>query len=207
MSDPTAYTGDSIAAEVTQDQEAYTRPEGITEKQDEIIQHVAKFVINSCNGAMYQHKLRQQTKYNPFFQFLDPNHQHHIRYQYLLDSYQYWRAVEQAAGSNGLNSEALEYYQQQVQAEQYQHQEPQPSSGDGAGAVMPRTANLHPGHTTASSGDKDPTGSSHGTFSHLHTGHQQPAAGMHAAVAQSQDDMYEEEYVYENGVLVPKRHS
>lgn len=107
------------------------RPEGLSEKQDQIIQHVAEFVVNSCDSAQYQHKLRSQTKFNAYFAFLNPTHAYHPYYQYLIQSYQYWKDVEMAAaqaagGSGGVGAytgasqqdEGYAYYQQQMQQEQ-----------------------------------------------------------------------------------------
>ncbi|KPA82900.1 putative RNA binding protein [Leptomonas pyrrhocoris] len=100
-------------------------PPGITEKQDEIIQYVAKYVVNSCDGARYQEKIRTRTKYNSYFAFLDAKHPYHHYYQYLLDSYRYYLLNSAAvnAGGWGDGGEAAPQQQQQqfTEEEYYQY--------------------------------------------------------------------------------------
>ena len=76
-------------------------PPGITTKQDEIIQYVAKYVVSSCDAARYQDKLRTRTKYNSYFAFLDARHPYHHYYQYLLDSYRYYLVNSEAVNAGG----------------------------------------------------------------------------------------------------------
>ncbi|KPI89175.1 putative RNA binding protein [Leptomonas seymouri] len=102
-------------------------PPGITEKQDEIIQYVAKYVVNSCDGARYQEKIRTRTKYNSYFAFLDAKHPYHHYYQYLLDSYRYYLLNSEAVnagvwGGIGDGSGTAHQQQQQLtEAEYYQY--------------------------------------------------------------------------------------
>lgn len=58
-------------------------------------------MVNSCDNAKYQHKLRIMTKHNPYFNFLDPSHAYYTYYEYLLQSYRYWKEVEAAAKASG----------------------------------------------------------------------------------------------------------
>lgn len=76
-------------------------PQGISDKQDEIIQYVAKYVVSSCDGARYQEKIRTRTKYNSYFAFLDAKHPYHHYYQYLLDSYRYYLLNSEAVNAGG----------------------------------------------------------------------------------------------------------
>ncbi|CAM38301.1 putative RNA binding protein [Leishmania braziliensis MHOM/BR/75/M2904] len=74
-------------------------PPGITTKQDEIIQYVAKYVVASCDGARYQDKVRTRTRHNPYFDFLNAKHPYHQYYQYLLESYRHWMRNSEAVGA------------------------------------------------------------------------------------------------------------
>lgn len=89
--------------------EVYTRPEGMSDKQEEIIQYVAKYVVASCDSAKYQQKLKAKTKYNSYFSFLDPKHPYHGHYTYLVQSYRYWmeqaKALEQTSLLSGVEGE------------------------------------------------------------------------------------------------------
>ncbi|CCW71878.1 unnamed protein product [Phytomonas sp. Hart1] len=114
----------SLANEQQQEQQPDIRPEGMSKKKDDIIQRVAEFVVNSCDSAKYQHKLRRRTKFNSYFAFLDPEHPYHAYYEYLIKSYQYWKGVQDALSANaGQDQEAYAYYQQQLMEEQQQQQQ------------------------------------------------------------------------------------
>ncbi|KAG5507091.1 hypothetical protein JKF63_05837 [Porcisia hertigi] len=98
-------------------------PPGITAKQDEIIQYVAKYVVASCDGARYQDKVRTRTKHNPYFDFLNAKHPYHQYYQYLLESYRHWMRNSEAVGSGawggGADGTHEEGQQQQWNEEDY----------------------------------------------------------------------------------------
>lgn len=142
-----------VNAESTQaDGVVDARPKGITEQQDKIIQYVAEYVVNSCNSAQYQSKLRAQTRHNAYFNFLDHSHSYHAYYEYLLQSYRYWKDMETAAqatgGAVGLYSsgayrdEGYEYYQQQMQQEQQLQQQSQ-EVYNSSSSVYPRYDNSY----------------------------------------------------------------
>lgn len=78
------------------------RPEGMTEKQDTIIQHVAEHVVSSCNSAAYYQKLRQKTQYNVNFNFLEPSHPYYEYYVFLVESYQHWKNTAALAAEQDL---------------------------------------------------------------------------------------------------------
>nr|CCC94583.1 putative RNA binding protein [Trypanosoma congolense IL3000] len=94
------------------------RPPDITEQQDNIIQLVAKYVVDSCDGARYQHKLIKKTKFNSYFAFLaSPEHKYHEYYQYLIRSYTHWRYVAAASAASQSN-EGYAFYTEQLQQQQ-----------------------------------------------------------------------------------------
>lgn len=80
------YTGEEAGGSTVD-----IRPEGMTEKQDTIIQHVAEYVVNSCNSAAYYQKLREKTQFNVNFNFLEPSHPYYEYYIFLVESYQHWK--------------------------------------------------------------------------------------------------------------------
>ncbi|GET88017.1 RNA binding protein, putative [Leishmania tarentolae] len=98
-------------------------PPGITAKQDEIIQYVAKYVVASCDGARYQDKVRTRTKHNAYFDFLNAKHPYHQYYQYLLESYRHWMRNTEAVGAGtwggGVDSVQGQGQQQQWNEEDY----------------------------------------------------------------------------------------
>ncbi|CBZ25799.1 putative RNA binding protein [Leishmania mexicana MHOM/GT/2001/U1103] len=98
-------------------------PPGITAKQDEIIQYVAKYVVASCDGARYQDKVRTRTKHNPYFDFLNAKHPYHQYYQYLLESYRHWMRNSEAVGTGtwggGVDAMQSQGPQQQWNEEDY----------------------------------------------------------------------------------------
>ncbi|KAK7198613.1 RNA binding protein [Novymonas esmeraldas] len=101
-------------------------PPGITTKQDEIIQYVAKYVVASCDGARYQDKVRTRTRHNPFFDFLHSHHAYHQYYQYLLESYRHWMRNSEAVGGawgggGGADDVQQQQQQQWSEADYYQY--------------------------------------------------------------------------------------
>eukprot|EP00796_Vickermania_ingenoplastis_P004041 gene4041-2893_t len=89
------------------------RPEGMSTKQDYIIRHVANHVAKSCNGAAYYQKLREQTKFNVNFNFLDEAHPFYPYYEFLVQS---WResgpteTTSAAAGDFGMDGGSRQPY-------------------------------------------------------------------------------------------------
>lgn len=88
----------SAGASLDQEGEEYAasntvqlRPEGMRDEQDLIIQHVAEYVVSSCNSAAYYQKLRQRTQHNVNFNFLLPSHPYYPYYAFLVESYQHWK--------------------------------------------------------------------------------------------------------------------
>ncbi|KAG5480603.1 hypothetical protein LSCM1_06307 [Leishmania martiniquensis] len=100
-------------------------PPGITGKQDEIIQYVAKYVVASCDGARYQDKVRTRTKHNPYFDFLNTKHPYHPYYQYLLESYRHWMRNSEAVGMGtwGGGGSGVDGMQEQGQQQQWGEEE------------------------------------------------------------------------------------
>lgn len=86
------------------------RPDGMSDKQDLIIQHVAEYVVNSCNSAAYYQKIRQKTQYNVNFNFLHPDHLYYRYYAFLVESYEQWKRLPYAdgAGEAGIAASTLE---------------------------------------------------------------------------------------------------
>eukprot|EP00796_Vickermania_ingenoplastis_P000196 gene196-107_t len=86
---------------------------GMSTKQDYIIRHVANHVAKSCNGAAYYQKLREQTKFNVNFNFLDEAHPFYPYYEFLVQS---WResgpteTTSAAAGDFGMDGGSRQPY-------------------------------------------------------------------------------------------------
>ncbi|CCW64718.1 unnamed protein product [Phytomonas sp. EM1] len=233
------YTGadpaeQPLVDEQQQQQQPDIRPEGMSTKQDDIIQRVAEFVVNSCDGAKYQHKLRRRTKFNSYFAFLDPEHPYHAYYEYLIKSYQYWKDVRDALSANaGQDQEAYAYYQQQLfEEQQQQQQEIQPyySYNSGEGSYASGAGGAFQYGDLASSSGRMATdargGEGGGGYAGMPSGYPpspygdpydptavgdfpHPASGWGGEPANpAQDEEVEEEYelVIENGMqkLVPK---
>lgn len=98
-------------------------PAGITRKQDEIIQYVAKHVVASCDGARYQDKVRTRTRHNPYFDFLQAKHPYHTYYQYLLESYRHWMLNSAAVGTGAWGVALGDGQGQDAYGEQQQQQQ------------------------------------------------------------------------------------
>ncbi|KAG8346053.1 putative Surp module [Trypanosoma vivax] len=101
------------------------RPRDMTERQDSIIQLVAKYVVASCDGARYQHNLIKKTKFNPYFAFLaSPQHKYHEYYQYLIRSYTHWQYVAAAsAAGDAQYNDGYAFYTEQLQQQEQQWQQ------------------------------------------------------------------------------------
>lgn len=86
------------------------RPEGMSEEQDLIIQHVAEHVVSSCNSAAYYQKLQNRTQHNVNFNFLHPTHPYYSYYAFLVESYEHWKRTSfaDAAAATGMMSQQLE---------------------------------------------------------------------------------------------------
>lgn len=88
-------------------EEGFQRPEDMSEHLDQIAQHVAEFMVSSCNSAAYYQKLREKTQHNAYFNFLDPAHPHYAYYEFLVKSYTEWKKMlaEQQALTSGIMQE------------------------------------------------------------------------------------------------------
>ena len=84
-------------------QYAEIRPAALSDRQDKVIQLVARYVSESADATRYQHTVRSKTNHNMNFSFLDPIHSHHSYYNYLVDAYRSYR-----------ESYVQAYYYQQV---------------------------------------------------------------------------------------------
>lgn len=95
-------SADAVASlqedDYTANNTVHLRPEGMSDKQDLIIQHVAEYVVNSCNSAAYYQKIRQKTQYNVNFNFLHPEHLYYRYYAFLVESYEQWKRFPYAEG-------------------------------------------------------------------------------------------------------------
>jgi hypothetical protein len=206
-------------------------PQGISNKQDEIIQYVAKYVVSSCDGARYQEKIRTRTKYNSYFAFLDARHPYHHYYQYLLDSYRYHLLNSEAVNASGWGggvgdgTDAAAHQQQLTEEEYYQYYgayqsqtggigfQTASNGGEGSGigqdaSAVEQQQSTESAVTTHSSGG--PAGSANVGASVLSS--VPPAADgtvaqdtTHEAEAEEEEEEYE--LVMENGEWVSRKRS
>ncbi|KAG5481251.1 hypothetical protein CUR178_06484 [Leishmania enriettii] len=203
-------------------------PPGITPKQDEIIQYVAKYVVASCDAARYQDKVRTRTKHNPYFDFLNAQHPYHQYYQYLLESYRHWMRNSEAVGAGtwGGGADGMqEQGQQQQWGEEDYYQYYGAYAGQASGIDFQGGAAGHLGqgssyvdatssaHAQITGSEVDPT--AYATETATATGYDPSAVapepvqaaasagGVEAQAEEDDDDQYE--LVMENGQWVSRK--
>lgn len=90
--------------EVDNNQTLDCRPEGLTKKQDIIMNHVADFMTRSCNRTVYYHKLCEKTRDNSNFDFLKKSHLFYSYFEILLRNYERMNEVRKLEKGMSVNA-------------------------------------------------------------------------------------------------------